>query len=212
MPINAVIYARSSPGCPVSTEDQIEALRAVVAENSWTVKMVLTDRPMPIRKGKEKRPGEDVLLAAIRRGEVQRVLVWSVDRIGRSLPDLIAFIETCRSAGVGLYLHDREIDTTTSNGLSLFDLTSMMAFHLRQSRRDRILRGQAAAQKFECEVRTTAHFGRQDGEGQRIIGQRYRCPKGRKIGWDFGGVRESIEGRYRIVVNGTLTSPSNSCR
>ena len=148
MPINAVIYARSSPGCPVSTEDQIEALRAVVAENSWTVKMVLTDRPMPIRKGKEKRPGEDVLLAAIRRGEVQRVLVWSVDRIGRSLPDLIAFIETCRSAGVGLYLHDREIDTTTSNGLSLFDLTSMMAFHLRQSRRDRILRGQAAARNL----------------------------------------------------------------
>jgi DNA invertase Pin-like site-specific DNA recombinase len=110
--------------------------------------MVLTDRPMPIRKGKEKRPGEDVLLAAIRRGEVQRVLVWSVDRIGRSLPDLIAFIETCRSAGVGLYLHDREIDTTTSNGLSLFDLTSMMAFHLRQSRRDRILRGQAAARNL----------------------------------------------------------------
>jgi DNA invertase Pin-like site-specific DNA recombinase len=54
-------------------------------------------------------------------------------------------METCRESGVELYLHDRGIDTGTSNGLSLFEVASMMADHLRQARRDRILRGQAEA-------------------------------------------------------------------
>ena len=42
-------------------------------------------------------------------------------------------------------LHDEGIDSETSNGLSLFDVSALLAHHLRQSRRDRILRGQAAA-------------------------------------------------------------------
>jgi DNA invertase Pin-like site-specific DNA recombinase len=44
-----------------------------------------------------------------------------------------------------LWVEEQKLDTATSNGMSLFDVTSMMAVHLRQSRRDRILRGQAAA-------------------------------------------------------------------
>jgi DNA invertase Pin-like site-specific DNA recombinase len=68
-----------------------------------------------------------------------------VDRVGRSLVELVSFMEICRNAGVGLYLYDREIDTTTTNCMSLFDVAAMMAFHLRQSRRDKILQGQAAA-------------------------------------------------------------------
>jgi DNA invertase Pin-like site-specific DNA recombinase len=143
--MNAVIYARTSPDCPRSGEDQVEHLKVVAAENGWTVTNVFTDRPMPVKKGKERRPGEVALLDAIRGGGVQKVLLWSVDRVGRSLADLVGFIETCRTAGVGLHLHDQDLDTGTSNGMSLFDLAGMMAFHLRQSRRDRILRGQAAA-------------------------------------------------------------------
>ena len=81
----------------------------------------------------------------IRAGDIQEVLRWSVDRVGRSLVELAGFMETCRCAGAGMFLHDREIGTMTLNGMSLFDLAAMMAFHLRQSRRDRILRGQTAA-------------------------------------------------------------------
>ena len=78
-------------------------------------------------------------------GGYRKVLVWSVCRIGRTLADLVGFMETCRSAGVAVYLHEQQIDTATSNGLSLFDVSALLAHHLRQSRRDRILRGQAAA-------------------------------------------------------------------
>ena len=54
-------------------------------------------------------------------------------------------METCRSAYVAVTLHDEGFDSETSNGLSLFDVSALLAHHLRQSRRDRILRGQAAA-------------------------------------------------------------------
>jgi DNA invertase Pin-like site-specific DNA recombinase len=143
--INVVIYTRTSPDCPASAETQIEALKAIAADCGWTVSQIFSDRPMPVKKGRERRPGEDAMLNMIRGGDVQKVLLWSVDRVGRSLVELVGFMEMCRNAGVGLYLHDREIDTTTTNGMSLFDMAGMMAFHLRQSRRDKILRGQAAA-------------------------------------------------------------------
>ena len=57
-------------------------------------------------------------------------------------------METCRTAGVSLWLDQKGLDTAGSNGLPLFDLTEMMAFHLRQTLRDRILRGQAAARSL----------------------------------------------------------------
>jgi DNA invertase Pin-like site-specific DNA recombinase len=145
MPINTIIYARTSPDCPMSADDQIKNLRTVAANNGWTVVKTFSDRPMPIRRGRERRPSEDALLDAIRGGGMHKVLLWSVDRVGRTLTDLVAFIESCRIAGVGLYLHDRNLDTAGSNGLSVFDVSQMLAFHVRQARRDKILRGQAAA-------------------------------------------------------------------
>jgi DNA invertase Pin-like site-specific DNA recombinase len=51
-----------------------------------------------------------------------------------------------------LWVEQPKLDTATSNGMSLFDLSTMMASHLRQSRRDRILRGQAAARSLSIRV------------------------------------------------------------
>ena len=146
--IDAVIYARTSPDCPMSAEAQIERLKAVAKEHGWTVSKIFVDRPTPTKKkGRERRPGEDGLRAAVQGGGIQMVLLWSIDRVGRSLVELIGFLEICRDRGIELYMHDHRIDTETSNGMSLFDLSGLMAFHLRQSRRDKILRGQAAARK-----------------------------------------------------------------
>lgn len=120
-----------------------EHLRAVAADRSWTVAQVFSDRPTTVRKGVDRRPGEAALIEAIRAGGVQKVLLWSVDRVGRSLVELVNFLETCRTAGASVWLDDQGIDTATDNGMALFDLGALMAFHPRQSRRDRILRGQA---------------------------------------------------------------------
>jgi DNA invertase Pin-like site-specific DNA recombinase len=151
MTIRAAIYARPSPDCPLSAEDQIERLQTVARERGWTVAQVFTDRPATVKK--DRRPGEAALIDLIRRGATERVLICSIDRIGKSLIELVTFMEACRVAGVSLWLDEPALDTAGSNGLPLFDWAAMMALHVRQSRRDRILRGQAA-------VRGLVRFGR----------------------------------------------------
>ena len=143
----AAIYARSSPDCPYSIDDQVERLKTVAAERDWTVVAVYTDRPTSTR-GPERRPGEAALLEAIRNVEIDRLCICSICRVGKTVPDLVSALETCRTAGVSVFMLEQGIDTETSNGMSMLDLTAMMAFHLRQGRRDRILRGQAAARSL----------------------------------------------------------------
>jgi DNA invertase Pin-like site-specific DNA recombinase len=148
MTIRTAIYARASPDCPLSEDEQIDRLRTIAAERGWTVTSLFSDRPTTVRKGQERRPGERALIEAIRSGSIDKVLVWSLCRVGRSLTELVAFLETCRARGVNLYLHDQRIDTATSNGVSLLDVAPLMVHHLRQSRRSKILRGQSAARSL----------------------------------------------------------------
>jgi DNA invertase Pin-like site-specific DNA recombinase len=145
MTTRTAIYARTSPDCPLSEDEQIDRLRTIAAERGWTVTSVCSDRPTTVRKGQDRRPGERALIEAIRSEAIDTVLIWSIDRIGKSLVELVGFMETCRFHDVSLWVEEQRLDTATSNGMSLFDLSTMMALHLRQSRRDKILRGQSAA-------------------------------------------------------------------
>jgi DNA invertase Pin-like site-specific DNA recombinase len=145
MTIRVAIYARSSLDCLVTADEQISNLSKVAAERGWMVAHVFTDRPTSVRKSLDRRTGELALINVIQSGTISRVLIWSIDRIGKSLIDLVKFIETCRSACVAMILRDEGFDSETSNGISLFDVSALLAHHLRQSRRDRILRGQVAA-------------------------------------------------------------------
>jgi DNA invertase Pin-like site-specific DNA recombinase len=112
---------------------------------------VFTDRPATVKK--DRRPGETVMLDAIHSGVIDRVAVWPIDRVARSLTELVKFLEACKASGVSLWLDDQKLDTDTTNAVSLFDVAAMLAFHVRQSRRDRILRGQAAARNLKIRFR-----------------------------------------------------------
>jgi DNA invertase Pin-like site-specific DNA recombinase len=145
MPIRTAIYARSSPDCRLTADQQIYHLRAVADDHGWVIARVFTDRPTSVRKGLDRRPGEAALIDAIRSGAIDRVAILSICRVGRTLADLVSFLETCRSAEVSLWVDDQRIDTAICDGLSIFDYAKMMALHLRQSRRGRILQGLAAS-------------------------------------------------------------------
>jgi DNA invertase Pin-like site-specific DNA recombinase len=145
MKINVAIYARESADCSYSILEQIDLLQTVAVEHGWAVTRVFTDRVATARMERKRRPGEKAMLDAIEAGGVQKVLLLGIDRVGRSLADLVAILEACRTAGVGLYMHDQKLDTATSNGLTLFDLSAILVHHIRQSRRERILCGHAAA-------------------------------------------------------------------
>jgi DNA invertase Pin-like site-specific DNA recombinase len=148
MTIRTAIYARTSPDCRLSAEDQVEHLTTIANARGWTVTNVFRDRPASVRKGLDRRPGEMALIEAIRSRTIDRVTLWSIDRIGRSLVELVAFLDLCRAANVSVFMHEQGVDSAASNGLPLFDMTAMLAFHVRQMRRDRILRGQAAARSL----------------------------------------------------------------
>jgi DNA invertase Pin-like site-specific DNA recombinase len=140
MLIRAAIYGRSSPDYPTTADQQIDRLKEVADDHGWTVARVFTDRPTSIRKGLDRRPGETALLDAIRNGGIDRVCISSICRVGKTVPDLVSFLETCRSAGVSLWIDEQRVETA-----ALFDFASMMALHLRQARRGRILQGLAAS-------------------------------------------------------------------
>jgi DNA invertase Pin-like site-specific DNA recombinase len=148
MTTRVAIYARTSPDCLMSADEQIERLTRIARERGWAVAKVLTDQPTSVKTGQDRRPGELALIGAIHSDAIDKILIWSVCRLGKSLTDLVAFMEMCRVAGVAVYLHEQGVDSAVSNGLPIFDVVAMMALHLRQSRRDRILRGQAAARSL----------------------------------------------------------------
>jgi DNA invertase Pin-like site-specific DNA recombinase len=172
MTIRTAIYARSSPDCLLSADKQIERLKTVAADHGWTVSKVFTGRPATGKK--DRRPGEMALIEAIRFGSVEKVLIHSIDRIGRSLTDLIGFIEMCRAVGLTLWLDEQKLNTDAENGMSLFDLSGMLAFHLRQMRRERILRGQAA-------VRGVVRFGRPPIPATRVEKAKHALTSGKSV-------------------------------
>ncbi len=83
-------------------------------------------------------------MAATRR-EIDVVMAWSVDRLGRSLQDLVAFLGDLRASGVDLYLDRQGIDTTTPGGKALFQMMGVFAEFERAMIQERVHAGLARA-------------------------------------------------------------------
>jgi DNA invertase Pin-like site-specific DNA recombinase len=77
---------------------------------------VYRDHGISGAKGRDKRPQFDALCKAAARREFDVVMAWSVDRLGRSLQDLVAFLAELHALGVDLFLHQQGLDTTTPGG------------------------------------------------------------------------------------------------
>jgi len=88
-------------------ENQRRELQAVADRHSWNVVAALTDEGISGAKGRDKRPGFDLLCRGVTRKEFDMVAAWSVDRLGRSLQDLVAFLGELHAKGIGLYLHQQ---------------------------------------------------------------------------------------------------------
>lgn len=78
--------------------------------------MVLADEGVSGSKGRDHRSGFDKLHKAVTRREIDLIAAWSVDRLGRSLQDLVGFLSEINARGVDLYLHRQGLDTSTPPG------------------------------------------------------------------------------------------------
>ena len=92
-------------------------------------------------KGRDKRPGYDNLLKAVAKREVDIIAAWSVDRLGRSLNDLVAFLTDIQAKNCDLYLHQQAIDTSTPSGRMMFQMLGVFAEFERSMIRARVMSG-----------------------------------------------------------------------
>lgn len=134
------IYARVSTDSQ-TVENQLQELQAVAQRNGWIITSTFTDEGISGAKGRDKRPGYDALLKAVSRREVDQIVCWSVDRLGRSLSDLVAFLGDIQAKGVDLYLHKQGLDTSTPSGRMMFGVLSVFAEFERSMIRERIMAG-----------------------------------------------------------------------
>ena len=122
-------------------ENQLLALTEVAQRSGWTIAHVFADEGVSGSKGRDKRPAYDALLKAVARKEVQIVAAWSVDRLGRSLPDLVTFLGELQAHGCDLFLHQQALDTSTPSGRMMFGMLGVFADFERSMIRARVMSG-----------------------------------------------------------------------
>jgi DNA invertase Pin-like site-specific DNA recombinase len=118
----AAIYGRVSTGWQ-TPDNQIIALKEIAARRGWEVVEVYIDHAISGTKKRDKRPAFDQLLKDASRRKFDVVMAWAIDRVGRSLRNLLETIEHLEATGVDLYLDQQNIDTTTPAGKLLFQVT-----------------------------------------------------------------------------------------
>lgn len=128
-----------------TVENQQRELEAVAARHGWNVVAVIVDAGISGTKGRDKRPGYDRLCRSIARREIDQIAAWSVDRLGRSLQELVAFLGELHAKGVDLYLHQQGIDTGTPAGKAMFQMMGVFAEFERAMIVERVKAGLARA-------------------------------------------------------------------
>jgi DNA invertase Pin-like site-specific DNA recombinase len=140
------IYLRVSTD-KQTTDNQRRELEAVAERSNWKVVQVYEDAGISGGKGRDKRPGLDAMMKAVNAKEFDMVAAWSVDRLGRSLTDLLGILQSLHEKGVGLFLHQQGLDTTTTAGRAMFQMLGVFAEFERGIIRERVNAGLARARQ-----------------------------------------------------------------
>ena len=165
----------------VSTDDQTvenqrEALTAACEARRWRIVETFEDPGISGAKGREKRPGFDRLLKTATRRKIDVVAAWSVDRLGRSLQDLVGFLAELNAVGCDLYLERQAVDTTTPAGRAMFQMLGVFAEFERALITERVRAGIARARKRG--TRSGRPFGRPETPQHKIEAIKAELAKG----------------------------------
>jgi DNA invertase Pin-like site-specific DNA recombinase len=140
----AALYLRVSTDGQ-TTENQRLELTTVAERAGWLIVEIYEDAGISGAKGRDKRPAFDRLLKDAARRRFDLVAAWSVDRLGRSLQDLVHFLDDIHGYGIDLYLHQQGIDTTSPAGKAMFQMLGVFSEFERAMIRERVHAGLARA-------------------------------------------------------------------
>jgi DNA invertase Pin-like site-specific DNA recombinase len=142
--MRTALYARTSTDLQ-TCENQLRELRQIAEYKGITIVAEFIDAGISGSKGRDKRPEFDALIKGAIRKDFDSVMVWAVDRLGRSLQDLVAFLNELHSVGCDLYIHQSGIDTQTPAGKMMFQMCGVFAEFERGMIQQRVKLGQARA-------------------------------------------------------------------
>jgi putative DNA-invertase from lambdoid prophage Rac len=144
------LYARVSTHDQQTLSLQLRAMREYATRRNWTIVAQIKE----VRSGASERELREMLLAAARRRDIDAVLVWRLDRWGRSLVDLVVTLKELCELGVGFVSLTEALDLTTPTGRAMAGLLSVFAEFEHEILRERIRAGIAEARL------KGKHFGR----------------------------------------------------
>ena len=142
--MRAVIYTRTSTN-KQSTGSQLEPLKTLVERSGYELVEIIEDEGVSGTILGNNRNGMNRLMHMVNRREIDIVCVYSVDRIGRKLADVLSIAEQLNEKGVGLVIHKNGIDTTTTHGKHLLSFFALIAEMERDFISSRIVDGVAVA-------------------------------------------------------------------
>jgi DNA invertase Pin-like site-specific DNA recombinase len=139
-PRRAAIYLRVSTDGQTVDNQRLE-LEQAAERAGWKIVGVYDDNGVSGAKSREDREAFDRLCKDATRRQFDVVMSWSVDRLGRSLQDLVSFLSELHAVGVDLYLHQQGIDTTTPAGKAMFQMMGVFAEFERSMIQERVKAG-----------------------------------------------------------------------
>lgn len=128
-----------------TTDNQLLELRTVAERMGWVIVDEFVDHAVSGGKGRDQRPAFDKLIKGANRKDYDLIMAWSVDRLGRSLKDLVNFLGDIEAVEVGLYLLKQGLNTETPTGKLMFQMIGMFAEFEKAMIRERVISGIARA-------------------------------------------------------------------
>src|SRR4030081_197639 len=136
-PLRVGLYARVSTHDQQTLPLQIRAMREYAAKRGWTIVAQIQE----VGSGACQRELRETLIAAARRREIDVVLVWRLDRWGRSVADLVSTLQELQHLGVGFVSLTEALDLTTPAGRAMAGLLAVFAEFEREILRERVRAG-----------------------------------------------------------------------
>jgi DNA invertase Pin-like site-specific DNA recombinase len=138
------LYARVSTD-KQTVENQLIELRSLCERLGYSIVQEYTDNGISGAKGRNDRPALDAMLKASTQRKFDMVMCWSIDRLGRSLQNLVEILNELQALGIDLYFQQQGMDTSTPSGRMIFSVFGAIGEFERNLIRERVLAGQQRA-------------------------------------------------------------------
>jgi len=166
-PLRVGLYARVSTLDQQTLPLQIRAMREYAFKRGWAIVAQIKE----VGSGATRRELREALLAVARRREVDVVLVWRLDRWGRSVADLVATLQELQHLGVGFVSLTEALDLTTPAGRAMAGLLAVFAEFERDILRERVRAGLAHARQQGKQLGRPPSMVHNAAEVQKLCGQ-----------------------------------------